>query len=112
VSTRYIILVFRQIASHRARDHLKRTHATGRHRVEADDWQQPVAAQPVDGAAQQRQRPIIAERPVAQPRPQRVEIAVAAPANDSDGDREAAVNVAVRRDLLELVVGDGEERGQ
>ena len=31
---------------------------------------------------------------------------------DGDGDREAAVNVAVRRDLLELVVGEGEERRQ
>ena len=131
--------------------------------------QQSVSAQPVDGAAQQRQRPIMAERPVAQPRPQRVEIAVAAAAKGADahrlrevlgagvalgvqarrcdrrernvqltcdqrggrlrqliecgrdeaqpaqradrnGNREAPMNIAVRRDLLELVVGEGEER--
>lgn len=132
---------------------------------------QPVAAQSVHGAAQQRQRPIMAKRAVGQPRPQRVQIGVSArseradlhglrnvlgagfalgvqtggldrrqhdvelacdqrrsghgqllkrgwhepePAQgaDGDGDREAAVDIAVACDELELVVGEREERGQ
>lgn len=58
------------------------TIATCRDNESLEDGQtgthQPVAPQPVDGAAQQRKRPIMPERTVRQPCPQRVQIGVSA----------------------------------
>jgi hypothetical protein len=65
---------------------------------------QPLAAQPVDGAAQQRQRPVMPKRTVGQPRPQHIEIGVAARPEraDRDGLRDVlgasvALSVQARR---------------
>jgi hypothetical protein len=49
--------------------------------------QQPLAAKPVDGVSQQRQWPIVAKRTVTQPRAQRLEVGVAAPAKRADPHR-------------------------